>query len=152
MRKLLMIIMLLCSFGTAFAQDKKPDYLSPFINNNEPMGHATYRKLFIKVYEASLWSDAENIDYSRYFALSLTYAVSIDVNDFVDRTIEEMAKVTHMPQKNLDFYRPQLQRVMRDVKSGDTITALNIPGKGVKFFYNGVSTGQIDGAEFSERF
>ncbi len=136
----------------AFAGDVRPGFLSKWINAEAPAGHATFRKLLIKVYDANLWSDSDEWSYDVTFALSLTYNVSIDSSDFVDRTIDEMVRETGMSKENFDAYRQPLAKVFPDVKSGDTITALYVPKKPVRFFLNGEKTGEIDDPKFAKRF
>lgn len=151
MRKLLAFWLCLLA-APAFAEDVRPEFLAPYIHSQAPLGHATYRKLLIKVYDANLWTDESTYTLKSPLALSLTYDVSIDSEDFVDRTIKEMAHISGKSQDELASYRPMLGTAFPSVKSGDTITALYVPGKAVTFFYNGKQTAQISGKNFAEYF
>ncbi|MBY0406521.1 MAG: chalcone isomerase family protein [Rickettsiales bacterium] len=151
MRKLLFVF--LCLLPMTAAADVRPGFLAKYINSHQPMGHATLRKFFVRVYDANIWADVDSITYKDPFALSLTYDVTIDNHDFVDRTIKEMAQVSGVKPNELENkYREDLMRVFRNVKPGDTITALYLPKESVKFYFNDEHTGEIADKAFAERF
>jgi len=154
MRKNVLVFfgLFLFSFSAAADDDVRPDFLAPFINSRAPAGHATFRKFFIKVYDANLWADVDTIDYTQPFALSLTYDVSISSKEFVDRTIKEMSVVSDVPESELGVYRASLSKAFPDVKSGDTITALYFPMERVRFFFNGQQTGEVKDKHFPKQF
>ena len=52
--------------------DAAPYFLRDYIKATQPVGAATLRKFFIKVYDAQLWMDGEKWSYARPFALRLT--------------------------------------------------------------------------------
>jgi hypothetical protein len=131
----------------------RPSELSDVIASPKPYGTATLSWLFLTVYEASLWTDAEVWSMDRPFALVIVYRMSFTREELVERTLEEMARTS--PQ----FGAPARERVSQalrkafpDVKSGDRITALHVPGRPVAFFHNGAPTSQVDEANFPDAF
>ncbi len=152
LRKLALWLCLIMAAAPAFAQDTLPDYLKPYLNADAPRGHATFRKLLLKVYTANFWADEDDWSYDDTFALSLTYDITVSSTEFTDATIEEMAHVTGKTQKDFEQYRPMLMKAFPTVKPGDTLTALYQPKKPVVFFMNGHKTNQIDGKGFAEAF
>lgn len=148
MRKLLCVLLLVAF--PAFAAEK-PAFLEPYVKAGEPSGSATFRKFFIKVYDAALWADGQ-FSFEKPFALALTYDVRIDTDDFVARTLEEIEASSDAKAGELEKWKPELARVFPNVKAGDTITAVHVPKKGVRFFFNGKETGEIKDTQFTRQF
>lgn len=149
MRSFVFLLSLLFCFPAMAAE--KPEFLEPYVKAEEPAGKATLRKFLIKVYDGVLWAD-DGVDYSKPFALALTYDVRIDSEDFIARTIEEIEASSGQSAKELERWKPELAKVFPAVKAGDTITAVNLPKKGVQFYFNGKMTGQIKDAQFAKLF
>jgi len=152
MRKLLLSVIMLLASSSAFASATKPVCLDKIIQAQSPYGEGKMNKLFMKVYDAALWTDAKQWSMDSTFALSINYDLSIDGDDLVDRSIEEMEHTNPIPAEKVDSYKQQLTKVFPDVKKGDTITALYDPKKGVTFFYNNKLYGAIKDQDLSKRF
>jgi len=131
----------------------RPSELSDVIAAPKPYGVATLTWLFLTAYEASLWTDAPVWSKDSTFALVIVYRMSFTREELVERTVEEMARLS--PQLDAaarDRVSRALGKAFPDVKSGDRITALHIPGRPVSFFHNGAPTSQIADTDFADPF
>jgi hypothetical protein len=151
---LLAALMLLAA--PAFAGDKpvmqKPHEIAPYIRTSEAYGQGTLHKLFMKVYDTSLWTDAKDWSMKETFALCIRYNMNFKVKELVDRSITEMERTGKLSDDEKASYRKQLTAGFHDVHPGDVISAVYQPKKGVTFFYDGKKNGTGLGAALSERF
>ena len=133
--------------------EARPSELDEVVEAKEPYGRASLTWLFFKVYDVSLWTDAPRWSMKETFALTIEYRMSFSREEIAGRTIDEMRRVTPgISATMLAGFAPQLGKLMPDVKSGDRISALHIPGRPVQFFHNGRGTGQADAEGFAEPF
>jgi hypothetical protein len=134
----------------------KPQEIATYIKSDTPHGSADFTWYLINVYKISLWTDAQNFSLENKsdekFALSINYKIKIKRDDLVQTTIDEMARISGKPALSFEKYRSTLQKVFPQVKAKDVITAINIPNKGIKFFYNGIETGIINDKNFTKNF
>jgi hypothetical protein len=154
MRNIILALFVLwaCAWPAEAAMEMRPPMIRDYIKSQKPVGKAVLRKLFTTVYEAAFWSDTGNWNYEKPYALSLTYSINIDAREFLDKTLQEMERVTGLSRADLTVYVPDLRRVFPAVKKGDNITAVYAPKKGTLFYHNGKLTGIIKGQPFSEHF
>lgn len=150
MRKLIFAAAVLFSFS-AFAADK-PSELAKAIKSDIPLGHGACTRLWIKAYDAYLWTDASVWSMDAPFALSLKYDMDFGTDDLADKSIEEMQRIQPLSKEAAENYSKQLYTLFPNVHKGDVITALYVPGKGTTFYHNGKSTGKITDDTFSRRF
>jgi hypothetical protein len=141
---------LLLAAAPAFAA---PAEIAGTIHAASPYGQAKASALFMTAYKAALWTDAPSWSMDAPFALSITYAMSFDTDDLVSRTIKEMKHVDpSFGDAEVAKATPQLNKAFPPVKSGDTITALYVPGKPVRFWRDGKRTGRLDAAYAKDFF
>ena len=152
MRKILITIMVALLAAPAFAQMDKPQVIAAYIHSDTPYGEGTLRKLLLKVYDASVWTDAKIWSMESTFALSINYHLNFDIDELVGRSIEEMQHVDTLPEDSIAPYKAQLTKVFVNVKSGDSITALYVPKKGLIFYHNDQRTGIITDKVLAEKF
>jgi hypothetical protein len=87
------------------------------------------------------------------FALTIEYNMSFSREEIAERTIDEMRRVAPgVPAAKFEGLGPLLSKLLPDVKSGDRISAVHIPGRPVQFFHNGKGTGQAEVDGFAEPF
>ncbi|MDZ4865707.1 MAG: chalcone isomerase family protein [Alphaproteobacteria bacterium] len=130
----------------------RPSELSDVIAAPKPYGTATLTWLFLTAYEASLWTDARTWSMDSTFALVIVYRMSFTREELVERTVEEMARLSPPDAAARERLSRALRKVFPDVKAGDRITALHIPGRPVAFFHNGAPTSQIADPDFADPF
>lgn len=141
------------AFAFVLPAAARPPELSGVVQAKEPYGRASLTWLFLKAYDVSLWTDAPRWSMNETFALSIEYNMSFTREEIAERTIEEMRRVAPgIPAGTLASFAPLVRRLLPDVKSGDRISAVHIPGRPVQFFHNGKGTGQAEAAGFAEPF
>ncbi len=152
MRKFILFLAFFLASAPAFADDSKPHAIDSVIKAQAPYGQGKLSKLFIKIYDATLWTDAKEWSMDSLFALNIKYDVEIDNDDLADRSIEEMQHVAEIPKDKIEPYRAELTKVFPNVKKGDTITALFDPKKGITFFHNDKAKSTIKDLDLAKRF
>lgn len=131
----------------------RPLELGNTITATKPYGSGSLAWLVFTAYEATLWTDAPQWSMNAPFALTLRYRMGFTPDELVERTIEEMVKVSPAaPKGAFARFGTDLKRAFPVVKDGDRITALFVPGKGTQFFHNGVPTAQIADSGFADSF
>jgi len=143
----------LALFVAAIPAHAAPPEIATVIKSEKPYGEGHMNFLFIKAYNARLWTDAPSWSIDTPFAMEITYGMGFDTDDLVERTIKEMKTVD--PQiSDVEVARltPELNKVYPPVKSGDRLVALYVPGKPVMFSHNGEPTGSIAGENFAKDF
>jgi hypothetical protein len=122
-----------------------PPEIADVIHAEKPYGEGHMNFLFIKAYNARLWTDAASWSMDTPFAMEITYGMGFDTSDLTERTIKEMKNVDpQLSDAEVAKLTPQLNKVYPAVKSGDRLTALYLPGKPIAFSHNGTPTGSID--------
>ncbi|HEY2009247.1 MAG TPA: chalcone isomerase family protein [Rhizomicrobium sp.] len=130
-----------------------PPELANVIKADKPYGEGHMNFLFIKAYNARLWTDAPTWSMDAPFAMEITYGMGFDTDDLVERTIKEMKNVDPaISDTEVARLTPELDKVYPPVKSGDRLVALYVPGKPVMFSHNGQPTGSISGEGFTKDF
>ena len=116
------------------------------------VGRGELRWFGLAVYEATLWVQGERFDRSQPFALALTYARAIPRDRLVSTSVSEMKRLGWSDEAQLGRWQDELTRVFPDVREGDTIVGVNVPGRGARFFHQGRATGEVADAEFARAF
>jgi hypothetical protein len=130
-----------------------PPEIANVIHADKPYGEGHVSFLFLKAYNARLWTDAATWSMDAPFAMEITYGMGFDTDDLVERTIKEMKHVDPgLDDAEVARLTPQLNKVYPPVKSGDRLTALYVPGKPVAFSHNGAPTGAIDSSYAKDFF
>jgi hypothetical protein len=140
------------AFAPAYAEEEKPAVLSHYIHSDHPYGEGTLSRLFITIYDASLWMDASAWSMNTQFALAIHYRIGVDGSKLADSTFEEIQHQKGFPEDKLADYKQQLAKVMPTVKKGDTLTAFYDPKNGITFFYNDKQCGTIHNKDLAARF
>ena len=153
MRRVVLAAVALIALSVTAAAMTRPTEISGAINSTKPYGSGSLTWLVFTAYDATLWTDAPQWSMSAPFALTLRYRMSFTTEELVERTVEEMAKVAPAtPKASVAAYADALRRAFPNVKDGDRITALHVPGSAVRFFHNGSRTADIVDPTFADSF
>jgi hypothetical protein len=151
-RKIVPFALALYALATAPLSAAPPE-IANVIKSDKPFGEGHVNFLFIKAYNARLWTDAAAWSMDTPCAMEITYGMGFDTDDLVERTIKEMKNVDpSLDDTDIAKLTPELDKVYPPVKSGDRLVALYVPGKPVMFSHNGVPTGSITGDGFAKDF
>jgi hypothetical protein len=154
MRRFLVIVpVVLALMVSGMPAMAKPAELQGVFQASEPYGRSSLRWLFLKAYDVHLWTDAPVWSMQAPFALSIRYNMGFTSEELVERTLAEMKKIDPaLSGGRLAQFSAPLSRVLPAVKSGDRISALYVPGRPVRFFFNGQVSGEMDAGEFAMAF
>lgn len=86
------------------------------------------------------------------FAMQLVYRRHLVGSKIAERSIEEISKMGYGTREQRVIWGNELRRIFPDVNSGDHLTGVNVPQKGVHYFYNGKPIGAIEDPEFAKAF
>jgi len=142
-------------FGIQTQATPLPQELRAALPSATLSGQATLTFWGFKVYRASLWvsPEFEGTAYDKStFALELAYLRDLKGADIASRSITEMRRQGPIDVKQAQRWETLMRNLFPDVKSGDSITGINQPGKGVLFLSNGRVLGEIPDPEFARLF
>jgi len=117
-----------------------------------PQGGGELRWFGLPIYKGYLWSDAPEFSPARPFALDLTYKRSLDGEKIAERSVEEIAKLGYGSAEQRARWGDEMRRIFPDVKRGDRLIGVSLPGRGAQFFHNGRPIGTIDDPAFARAF
>ncbi|WP_416052568.1 chalcone isomerase family protein [Cupriavidus basilensis] len=120
-------------------------------------GEGEFRVFGFRLYTARLWSAQLPIAPDAPFALQLTYDRSIKRERLVETSLDEMKRIgsagnTPPSPQMLDSWRASMAQAFVDVRPGDTLTGVLMPGKGVRFYAGDRLTTEIDDPAFAQAF
>jgi hypothetical protein len=118
------------------------------------VGEGDYSVLGFRLYRAQMWSERLPVDYDERFALHLTYARNIKRERLADTGISEMKRLAGvpLPPDTLERWRADMLQAFVDVAPGDQLSAVYLPGKGVRFYAGDRLTGEFDDLDFARAF
>ena len=118
-------------------------------------GSGTYTYWGFDVYRASLWVEPgfEPAAFARQrHALELQYLRNFKGRDIAERSIEEMRRIGNFSEAQAKDWLEAMAGAFPDVRAGDRLLGLHLPGRGAQFYYNGRPTSEIRDPEFARLF
>jgi Chalcone isomerase-like len=119
-------------------------------------GEGVLRFFGIKVYDARLWAPAKSLAKSISpgdpFALELVYDMSVKGREIAERSTAEMRKVGYSNEAKLKAWGDEMLRIFPDIKKGESLIGVSIPGKGAKFYSREKLIASADDPEFAKAF
>jgi Chalcone isomerase-like len=115
-------------------------------------GEAVMRFVGLKVYDIRLWTPGKPHNDGDLFALELVYDLSLKGAEIAKRSADEMRKVGYTDEAKLKRWGEEMAKAFPDVKKGDTLIGVNVPGKGAKFYNRDKLIADIADAEFAKAF
>lgn len=104
------------------------------------VGEGEFRMYGFSIYSATLWSkkltSGELLDLHHPFALELAYKRAISRDDLVSASIKEIRRlaITSQSPEVLARWSHEMTLAFVDVRAGDRITGLYLPGEGTRFY------------------
>ena len=155
MRKIFLQALLVLSLlpATALAQEAKPTWQSNF-SATQLIGSGQLRWFGLHVYQAKLWAETANFAPQGKFALELTYERSISKKRFVSVSLDEMRRLlgSSLPADQLPRWEALMQSAFIDVKEGDQLIGVHLPGLGVRFYSRDKMLAEIRDPAFAQAF
>lgn len=138
--------------GVAHAAHAGPPALLPA---GQRRGQGRLRFLGLSVYDAALWVEPgfEPEAFERHrFVLDLHYLRNLNGKAIAERSLQEMRRVGSISDAQAERWLAGMTRLFPDVKDGDHIAGLNLPGQGARFTFNGEPLGDLMEPEFARLF
>jgi len=143
--------LLVAALLVVFSFCLQPCSASP-IADWQQQGKATMRWMGLKVYDISLWRPASHRSTSAPFALELAYAMRFKGRDIAARSIEEMKAQGYADTAQLARWERAMVRIFPDVKPGDRLLGVALPGKAARFYAGDRHLGNIEDPAFVRAF
>lgn len=151
MRHRLLALVLILLAGQAIAL---PDAVRAVRSDWHEWGNGEMTWFGFSLYRATLWVSGQKDGRLRAespFALALEYRRDIAGDQIVRASVDEMRKLGASDEQ-LQSWAVEMRRVFPDVKKGDVLTGVYLPGNSARFFYQGREIGEVRDAEFARRF
>jgi Chalcone isomerase-like len=117
-----------------------------------PLGAVRFRKFGFHVYDANLWAAAGKWSWLTPFALDIRYARNIKGAALAQKSVEEMERVNAGDEAKRKKWGDIMEKLFPDVKDGDRLVGVHLPGKGAHFYNHDKLLGVVSDIEFSEAF
>jgi len=100
------------------------------------VGGGDLRWFGLRIYHATLWSASQPFDAAQPFALQLSYYRSISRERLVRTSMEEIRRLSPTPitAATLARWEAQLSSAFVDVRDGDELTGVYLPGNGMRLY------------------
>lgn len=118
-------------------------------------GHGSLRFLGLRVYDAWLWSPLARRPLSwpnDPLALELRYHRALKGQQIAERSLTEMRRQRPLDDEQGRRWLAAMQQLFPDVRPGDRITGLFMPGTAARFAVNGRPAGEVADPLFAELF
>lgn len=113
---------------------------------------ARFTKWWMHVYDATLWTEGGGAPGKSPFALELRYAMGLAGADIVARSIQEMRRLGSPGEARLAAWERALDRIFPDVKPGDRLVGVAVPGREARFYDGRKLLGTVEDAAFVQAF
>lgn len=115
-------------------------------------GEARLRKYLFHIYDAQLWSTAPRWTPDAPYALAITYARDIDSDQLAMRTRMEIERMGAWDPAAATAWQAALARALPDVRRGDRLVGVALPGEPARFFLNGRFHSEIAEPRLAQAF
>ena len=142
-----MIAMLLGSMTITLAET-----WTGLVPDAEIVGKARFKVFLFKIYDATLFAPNGQFDPDGVYALRLSYLVDASKAQIVKRSLVEMDRQTKAGEAQLKIWKVFLDASFRDLKDGESATAIHNRDGSITFYLNDVEGETINDADFADAF
>lgn len=147
-----LVLLGLCLPLFAWAIPPLPDTVTGKLPGLTLAGEGRLRWLGLHIYDAALWTRTDFPDADSEFALDLKYMRNISAERLVATSAHEIRRLGFANGALLEQWSRAMRGVFPDIRKGDRLTGVNIPGKGAEFYHNGRFAGLIADTQFARAF
>jgi Chalcone isomerase-like len=115
-------------------------------------GDGVLRFFGLKVYDIRLWAPKKAVSIEEHFALELVYDLAIKGRDIAERSVKEMRGQGWRDEAKLKRWGEEMARVFPDIKQGDALIGVSVPGKEARFYSRDRLIAVIPDPEFARAF
>ena len=154
MSKLLVkcLLLLLVATGIPAIAQTLPAAVAADLPGLSQWGKGTMRFLGLKVYDVRLWTAMKPFSHQDSFALELIYDMSLGGRDIAERSVKEMRGQGYNDEAKLKRWGEEMARIFPDIKKGDTLIGVNVPGKEARFYNHEKFIAAVPDPEFARAF
>lgn len=152
MRRAFLAAVAFCAATLANAGPPLPAALDAELPLLKPLGEGRLRWFGLHVYDSSLWVPGEAWSFDRVFALDIRYAMNIRGRDLTKRSLEEMRRLGFSDPARLRRWEEAMDRVFPDIRPGDRLVGVHIPGREARFYSQERLLGVVPDPEFARAF
>ena len=116
------------------------------------LGEGRLRWFGLHVYDSALWVPGESWSFERPFALDIRYAMGIKGRDLTERSLVEMKRLGYTDAGKLGRWETEMDRVFPDIKAGDRLVGVSVPGRQARFYSQDRLLGTVNDPEFARAF
>lgn len=132
-----------------------PTHISRYVSDGRLAGEGKLTWLGFHVYDARLYAGARfdvTDPYAQPFVLELTYARKLEGKAIAEASRDEIQRLGLAAGEALARWTTQMEKLFPDVDKGRRIAGVYQPGRGARFYVDGVFAGSIDEPEFARAF
>jgi hypothetical protein len=115
-------------------------------------GEAVMRFFGLKVYDIRLWTPDRPHRDDEVFALELVYDLGLKGAEIAKRSADEMRKIGYTDETKLKRWTEAMTKIFPDVKQGDTLVGVSVPGKEARFYSREKFIAAVPDPEFAKAF
>lgn len=142
--------------GLVMAQAIAVASLPPAVAGDVPAlslrGDGTMRWMGLKVYDIRLWTSGARFSHAEPFALELVYDMNLAGKDIARKSLELIRGQRPIDETTLKRWGEAMARVFPDVRKGDTLIGVSIPGKEARFYTRERFLAAVPDPDFARAF
>jgi hypothetical protein len=142
--------------GTARATAAAPAEVERALGQPRLQGQGRLRMYGFKVYDSRLWRGESVVPGEGWIgvplALEIAYLRALQGAQIAERSLIEMRRQRELAPDEAGRWLKAMQAAFPDVKAGDRIVGVALPGSGMRFYVNGRRTAEIAEPEFARLF
>lgn len=139
----------------ASAAGTAPAHVRKYVEPVRLAGQGKLTWFGFHVYDAQLYA-SQGFDPRNWanqpFVLELTYARKLEGKAIADASRDEMQRMNLGSAADQARWLEAMQRIFPNVDKGRRIAGVNVPGKGARFYVDGVFAGSVDEPAFAQAF
>jgi hypothetical protein len=146
-----LLVLSLVAAAPGLAQNL-PEVVARDVPGLTPIGEGTMRFFGLKVYDVRLWTPMRSFNHLDPFALELIYDLSLSGRDIAERSVKEMRGLGYSDEVKLKRWGDEMARIFPDIKQGDTLVGVSVPGKEARFYTREKFIAAVADPEFARAF
>lgn len=115
-------------------------------------GEGAMRWFGIKVYDIRLWTLARKFTHAEPFALELVYDMNLNGKEIAEKSVELIRDQGQRDEAKLKRWGEAMTKAFPDIKKGDTLIGVSIPGKEARFYSRDKFIAAVPDPEFAKAF
>jgi Chalcone isomerase-like len=146
------VFICVCMNATAQTAPALPEPVVKDLPGLTLQGDTQFRFIGMKVYDIRLWVPPGGFAPDKPYALELVYNMNFKGADIAQRSIDEKRGQGYGPEEKLTRWKAEMARIFPDIKPGDTLIGVHLPGKEARFYTRNKFLSTVTDPEFARAF